>query len=72
MNNNFLLDFYKTAIDFRLYLRHKFYPNNLSHLQDSIMNFIPGVVDMDYSDSYEYKIKCRKTKTIMLTNIVLR
>ena len=57
MNNNFLLDFYKTAIDFRLYLRHKFYPNNLSHLQDSIMNFIPGVVDMDYSDSYEYKIK---------------
>lgn len=62
MNNNFLLDFYKTAIEFRLYLRHKFYPNNLSHLQDSIMNFIPGVVDMDYSDSYEYKIKCRKTK----------
>lgn len=62
MNNNFLFNFYKIAMDFRLYLRHKFYPNNLSFLQDNIMNFVTGVVDMDYSDSYEYKIKCRKTK----------
>lgn len=62
MNNNFLFNFYKTAMDFRLYLRHKFYPHNLSFLQDNIMNFVTGIVDMDYSDLYEYKIKCRKTK----------
>lgn len=63
MNNNFLFNFYKTSIDFRLYLRHTFYPNNLSYLQDSLMNYVSGIADMDYSDSYEYRLKCRKNKT---------
>lgn len=55
---------YATSM-FRVYLRSNFYPMNQKILQESIYSNIQNVTDIDCSpDSLEYKVKCKKKKSI--------
>lgn len=54
----------KLAVDFRVFLRNNFYPNNQQIMQDNLYSSIQGIDDIDYiSDSLIYRLKCKTKKS---------
>ena len=55
----------RTASNFRIFLRNYFYPMNQQLIQNSLYTHIQDLYDMDYSaDALEYKLKCKKKKSV--------